>query len=126
MRQVLLATSGFLAVVFAGSATEANAQTRRPYDDYTPPPSVSPYMNLANNNANSAAGTFMNYQLLVKPQLEQRQTNRQSAASMQNYQSQFNAARLSSDAEAYQKPHAAKHAATRGNYSHYYPTLNRQ
>jgi hypothetical protein len=127
MRQFLLVAAG-LAIAFGGLASRASAQTPRPFDDYTPPSSVSPYMNLINNNNNnSATGAFLNYQLLVKPQLEQRNYNRQSAVAirqMQQQQSQLSKSPGPPDRN--QKLRTTGHAATRVNYSHYYPALTRK
>lgn len=120
---------GFLIIITALSTGEALAQSPRPFDDYTPPSSVSPYMNLANNNNNgTGAALFMNYQLFVKPQLEQRRLNKQSATAIRNLQQQqqqSRSAKGSFAAEGNPKLRATGHVATRVNYSHYYPTLNR-
>ena len=116
-----------------GLTSTARAQSSRPFDDYTPPSSVSPYLNLVNNgngttNNNSASSLFLNYQLMVKPQLEQRQFNRQSAAAirqMQYEQQHTSLAKGQNGSDQGKKLRATGHAATRVNYSHFYPTLNR-
>jgi flagellar basal body-associated protein FliL len=126
MRHILLIACG-AAVAWAGLSRQASAQTRRPFDDYTPPSSVSPYMNLINNNnTNSSTGLYLNYQLMVKPQLEQRSYNQQSAAAIRQMQQQVQSGSSPQGADRNQKLRATGHAATRMNYSHYYPTLTRK
>ena len=131
MKKFAVVAGLFSLLVLVHLAGGAQAQTRRPFDDYTPPSSVSPYLNLTNNNSNnnSAATAFLNYQLLVKPQLEQRKLNRQSAAALHQLQQQKQQARPSRyqpTAESNPRLRSTGHVATRGNYSHYYPGLNRQ
>jgi hypothetical protein len=129
MRQVLFVATGLLAIALGGLASEAAAQNPRPFDDYTPPSSVSPYMNLINNNNNnSSTGLFLNYQLMVKPQLDQRNYNRQSAAAIRQMQQQQQAqvSKAPAGSDGSQKLRATGHAATRMNYSHYYPSLSRK
>jgi hypothetical protein len=129
MRKSLGCAVCFLTLLTVLSHREAAAQSPRPFDDYTPPSSVSPYMNLMNNNSNGTdAALFMNYQLFVKPQLEQRRLNKQSATAIRNLQQQqqqSRSAKASSTAEGNPKLRSTGHVATRVNYSHYYPTLNR-
>jgi hypothetical protein len=64
----------------------------------------------------------------VKPQLEQRNFNRQSAAAIRDVQQQAAAekTRAGNGAHAPQKLRSTGHVATRANFSHYYPGLNRQ
>ncbi|HEY1602043.1 MAG TPA: hypothetical protein VGG64_20740 [Pirellulales bacterium] len=134
MRHVLLSAVGISALALGSLAGTAHAQASRPFDDYTPPSSVSPYLNLVNNNNgtsnnNSSANLFLNYQLMVKPQLEQRQFNRQSTAAIRQMQYQQQHASLvksSGNTDSGKKLRATGHAATRVNYSHFYPTMNRE
>jgi hypothetical protein len=129
MRHFLIIGAGTLAIALLGLTENTSAQTRRPYDDYTPPPSVSPYMNLMNNNSDTTTGVFMNYQLLVKPQLEQRKFNKQSTAALrevQQQQQQITRSRSQSGGDKNSKLRPTGHIATRANYMHYYPALNRQ
>jgi len=131
MKKFAVVAGLFSLLVLIHLAGGVQAQTRRPFDDYTPPSSVSPYLNLVNNNNsnNSAAQAFLNYQLLVKPQLEQRKLNRQSTAALQQIQQQKQQARTSRyqpSPEGNPRLRSTGHVATRGNYSHYYPSLNRQ
>ena len=126
MRHLL--SAAFAAGLVGGLlSAKADAQTQRPFDDYTPPPTVSPYMNLINNsNGNTATGMYLNYQLMVKPQLEQRRYNQQSAAAIRQVQKQQAQASKAPATERGQQLRATGHAATRGNYSHYFPALSRQ
>ena len=132
MRKSLGCAVGFLTIITGLSNREAAAQNPRPFDDYTPPSAVSPYMNLMNNNNNGTdANLFMNYQLFVKPQLEQRRINKQSATAIRNLQQTQDQQSRSTkgsnnNSEGNPKLRATGHVATRVNYSHYYPTLNKQ
>lgn len=131
MKKCMGFAAWFLAILSAVSVPKVAAQNPRPFDDYTPPSSVSPYMNLMNNNNNGTeASLFMNYQLFVKPQLEQRRINKQSASAIRELQQQqqqpTRTTKSSSTSEGNSKLRATGHVATRVNYSHYYPTLNRQ
>src|SRR5262249_15031089 len=121
MRQFVLVAGG-LAITLFGLSDQASAQKPRPFDDYTPPSSVSPYMNLINNNNNnSATSMYLNYQLMVKPQLDQRKYNRQSAAAIRQMQQQAQVNNSSAAPNGNQNVRTTGHAATRVNYSHYYP-----
>ncbi len=125
MRQ--LACWTVLGMVFAlgGLSGTAHAQfkgTSRPFESYARKPAVSPYMNLINNNN----GVATNYQSLVRPQLDQNNFNNQSSAAIKSLQRQAGASQNSkSSSEGNLKLRATGHAAVRGNYSHYYPALNR-
>jgi hypothetical protein len=121
MRYLLFLTASGLAVVLGGLAATTNAQTSRPFDSYTPPPSVSPYMNMLNNNGNP----IVNYQLLVKPQLRQRELNQQSTAAIKQLQQQMGSEKPHAASTANQKLRTTGHAATRMNYSHYFPAMKR-
>lgn len=83
-------------------------------------PSVSPYLNLLNNNVN---GTATPYQSLVRPQLEQQQVNRQQAQSIQNIQSNLHAqARANAGGAGIER--GTGHQSVFMNYLHYYPALS--
>lgn len=126
MRQ--LAGWAVLGMVLAlgGLSDTASAQyknTSRPFENYNRRPTMSPYMNLVNNNV----GTATNYQSLVRPQLDQNNFNNQSASAIKNLQRQVSTPQSSkSSSEGNLKLRKTGHAAVRGNYSHYYPGLNRQ
>ncbi len=132
MRHSLVIAAYFSVAILVGSADSVQAQSSRPFDDYRPPSSVSPYLNLANNNNSSSTDSslFMNYQLFVKPQLEQRRINSQSATAIkrlqQQQQQQAHAPKPESGPEGNKKLRSTGHLVTRVNYSHYYQPLNRQ
>jgi hypothetical protein len=132
MRHTLVIAVCFFAAALAGSVDSVQAQNSRPFDDYRPPSSVSPYLNLINNNNSSStdANLFMNYQLFVKPQLEQRRINSQSATAIKHLQQQqkqqARAPKPESGPEGNKKLRSTGHLVTRANYSHYYQPLNRQ
>jgi hypothetical protein len=48
----------------------------KPFSNFSPSPTVSPYLNLFNDSRNG--NTDFNYQTLVRPQLQQQQFNQQS------------------------------------------------
>ena len=121
MRHVFLLAASGLAVVLGGLATTTRAQTSRPFDNYTPPPSVSPYLNMLNNNGNP----IVNYQLLVKPQIEQRSLNQQSTAAIKQLQQQIGSEKAPSASPGKQRLRTTGHAATRVNYSHYFPAMKK-
>jgi len=123
-----LALLGWIGVVFACTAfaSTASAQYKgkqRPFDTSARRPSVSPYMNLINNNTGAAT----NYQSLVRPQIDQQNLNAQNASAIKNLQrSQASSSKGSkSTAEGNIKLRATGHAASRENYSHFYPGLGR-
>ena len=125
MRKALLLSASGLAIALGGVAGNAGAQTGRPFDNYTPRPTVSPYMNLANNGNNNNGNPFLNYQLLVRPQLEQRNANQQSAAAIKQLQQHSGMERSHAKSAGNPKLRATGHAATRVNYSHYFPAMKK-
>ena len=117
---------GLLAsiVLLGGLAGSASAQYKapknRPFESYSRRPSVSPYMNLLNNQTGNAT----NYQSLVRPQLDQQSFNQKSASAIKGLQSQAGKQQSKSGSEGNQKLRPTGHAATRQNYSHFYPGMN--
>jgi hypothetical protein len=87
-----LAAMGIAWAALAWCGSTAMAQGGGPGNlQYTPRPTVSPYLNLFNSNAN----TLGNYQLNVKPLLDQYNINSQNAASLNQLQQQLNEVRTS-------------------------------
>jgi hypothetical protein len=118
-------------VAFTAFVTSAEAQYKaksRPFDTQSRRPSVSPYMNLINNQT----GTATNYQSLVRPQLDQQNFNSQSASAIKNLQASKGAKSTSSKgaggpsnstAEGNVKLRPTGHVSSRENYSHFYPGM---
>ena len=126
MRRFMIFGAVGLSLTLAGMVGNASAQYKgrpRPFDTTSRRPSVSPYMQLINNNTGAAT----NYQSLVRPQIDQQNYNAQSASAIKNLQRQVSSQnRLSkSGAEGNQKLRATGHAAMRENYSHFYPSLGK-
>ena len=92
----------------------------KPFSSYTTAPTVSPYLNLFRNDLNGQSD--FNYSTLVKPQLQQLQTNQQ----LQGQAVQTNRRLTSIAAQADFNPNGSKNEAPTGhqtvyNYmGHYY------
>src|SRR5690348_15959966 len=71
-----------LCTMFATSAEAQYKGQPRPFDTSSRRPSVSPYMNLINNQT----GFATNYQSLVRPQLDQQNYNSQTASAIRGLQ----------------------------------------
>jgi hypothetical protein len=79
-------------------------------------PTVSPYLNLLQQNVNPAAPT--NYQSLVRPLVNQGNAIRQQGSSINRLQQQVNAPSFGGGGGA---GGATGHATFFMNYSHFYP-----
>ena len=124
MRNISRIIAFGLLIAIGGLVSDAHAQYKgksRPFDSSARRPSVSPYMNLINNNTGQAT----NYQSLVRPQIDQQNYNTQAASAIKNLQRQQAASsmRSKSSSEGNTKMRATGHAATRETYSHFYPSL---
>ncbi len=84
--RIICAIVACIAVEFAASVAFAQAPRRRQAFDQIEGrrPSVSPYLNLLNNQGSGVP----NYQTLVKPALDQRQINFQQQGQIQGLQAQ--------------------------------------
>jgi hypothetical protein len=78
-------------------------------------PSVSPYLNLINNNDPN----LTNYQSLVRPQINQQRVNSQQSAQI----NRLEAKPPTSGNAGSESLRSTGHQATWKNYSHYYPKL---
>jgi hypothetical protein len=101
----------------------ASSLRNKPFSTYSAPPTVSPYLNLFRVDLNG--NSDFNYSTLVRPQLQQQQTNNQ--LERQNLQ---NARRLQSiAAQADFNPQGAKdqyptgHQTVFGYRGHYFPAI---
>jgi hypothetical protein len=98
----------------------ASAQNQQ-FNNYTRKPSVSPYMQLLNNQT----GTATNYQSLVRPQLDQRSFNQQSSSAIRQLQKGGGgtAGSSKSGVEGNKKLRSTGHVVSTENYSHYFPGM---
>jgi hypothetical protein len=125
MRRLTLIAAFVLLGYLANPAQAQYKAKSRPFDSAgARRPTVSPYMNLLNNNN----GIATNYQSLVRPQVEQQNFNARSSSAIKGLQRQAasSATRSASTHEGNVKMRGTGHTAGRENYSHYYPQLGRQ
>ena len=115
--------AALLVLIFAGSSAMARAQNRaRPLDGESRRPTVSPYMNLINNQQGGAT----NYQSLVRPQLDQQKLNRKQSAAI----NQLRQASASAPATSRSSPYGSNgnlrstgHRTTFNEVSKFYPGM---
>jgi hypothetical protein len=72
------------ATIGAGGSTLRSGPLTKPHANYTPPPAISPYMNLFRGDDDR--GMVNNYYTLVKPELDQRSYNQQTQRQIQSIQ----------------------------------------
>jgi hypothetical protein len=103
-----------------GSAAPAS----KPFSGYSPPPTISPYLNLFREDLDGSSD--FNYQTLVRPMLQQQQFNqqveRQAMEMARRMQSMAAQSDFNPQGSTTQFP--TGHQATFGYYGHYYPTAN--
>jgi hypothetical protein len=119
----LLTTVAGCMVLLAAEASFAQAPSpsNRQYPARYQPsrPTVSPYLNLF-RNGNSAA---MNYQTLVRPQINQENTNQQERTAVQRLQRQLgDVSQTVYGAAAARSMRTTGHRTVFLDYSHYYTT----
>jgi hypothetical protein len=121
----MMRTQAFaVAVVAIGSffaaTNTSSAQYNPGYNYLQSRPTVSPYLNLLNNNSFG----IPNYQTMVRPEVEARDAINRQGASLQQLQQQFREA--SQGGRQYQ-PGVSRtgHGARYMNYSHYYSGIRR-
>lgn len=87
-------------------------------------PTVSPYLQLVQNNGNGQIGRGSIYQTQVRPQIEARQRAKQQQQQIKQVQQQLNTVRRD-----YQSSTGGRmstgHPTRFMSYSHYYPSLGR-
>ncbi len=97
----------------------------KPFAAITPSSTVSPYLNLFNQGMTGRPQTLDNYNLLVRPMLDQQRTNQQ----MQRQQQQMNmrvqeiAAKPDMEAAGSENIIPTGHQTGFGYYSHFYPGM---
>jgi len=101
------------------------APTSKPFSGFTPSPTVSPWMNMFREDLSGTGD--LNYQTLVRPQLNQERINRQ--VERQNMELgqrvQAMSARNAYNPEGSQQMYPTGHPTTFMNYGHYYPVSRR-
>jgi hypothetical protein len=112
------------ASIGTGVAPVPAAVDEKPFTGYTPPPVYSPYMNLYRTD--NDRGRINNYYSLVRPVVEQQQTNRQTQTSLQSLQSttRTQGTQLQQLNQRTQPPMPTS-TPTFMNYQNYYPGLSR-
>lgn len=100
----------------------------KPFGSLRRDSTVSPYLSLFNETSSGQDTTIDNYNVLVRPQLQQQSTNRQ----LQRQSQQLNARVQSISAQSAftttgsERMMATGHQTTFGYYSRFYPALNRR
>ncbi len=100
----------------------------KPFSTLNRGPTVSPYLNLFNTGIGGTASTIDNYNVLVRPQLQQQRTNRQLQRQTQqlNQRVQAISARPDFNAQGSDQIMATGHSTVFGYYSRFYPSKNRR
>lgn len=112
------------AATFGGGQT---APASKPFANVSPEPTVSPYLNLFRTDL--SGNDDLNYQTLVRPQLQQQAFNRQMSVQTQQMNMRMQAIAAQNP---YSSPRGSTqmmptgHRSTFRNYSHYYPALSRR
>jgi hypothetical protein len=117
------ATAG---TTYTASNVGSSEPTSKPFSNVRQTPTVSPYLNLFREDLDG--NSDLNYQTLVRPQLEQQQINqqvqRQALDSSRRIQALSARADFSPQGSRQQSP--TGHSTAFFNYSHYYPTGRRR
>lgn len=114
------------AAGFNAGGSRSNV-TSKPFSNLNRRPTVSPYLNLFNESFDEG-GTDLNYQTLVRPQLQQQRINSQ----LQRQTQALNQRLQDIAAQPAYSPRGSTRQAPTGHstffrvYSHYYPTAGRR
>jgi len=107
------------ATIGRGATWASGPLPVKPFVGYTPPPAISPYMNLYRNDG---LGAVNNYYSLVKPQLDQRAYNQRLQTQVQSLE---NTTRVQSQElnrlNPYATPASGALPAQFMNLQNYYP-----
>jgi hypothetical protein len=115
-RAVLFMVAAFALLAAPGSVfAQYNGGMYSGRSDNPNGPTVSPYLNLLNNN-NQLNGV-PNYQSLVRPLVEQRNATQRQGNALQNLQQQVNTQRAGGSGAG----RSTGHATSFMYYSHFYP-----
>jgi len=119
--QNLLPNVGQRTAIPGGQIGVAPTRVGKPFSNYSPTPTVSPYLNLFRQDL--SGNSDFNYQTLVKPMLQQQQFNQQSQR--QNYEIarrvQSIAAQADYNMEGSKDQYPTGHQTAFGYYGRYYP-----
>jgi hypothetical protein len=99
--------------------TTVDNRNSKPFANYTPAPTVSPYVNLGRNDSDLGLPT---YQTLVQPFVQQREFNQRQQHDMQRVNQQFQSVRSQLEVQQTQTQlRPTGHGVYFNNLSHYYP-----
>jgi hypothetical protein len=118
-------SAGFGTVSSVPSVSSSSSS--KPFSSVSSSPAVSPYMNLFRDDFGDASD--LNYQTLVRPQLQQQQYNQQFQR--QNMELSSRVQKISAQS-AFQNPSGSEsmyptgHPTAFGGYSHFYPSLSQR
>jgi hypothetical protein len=104
----------------------SNAFGRKPFSGYTPAPTISPYLNLFREDLDGQSD--LNYQTLVRPQLQQQATNERLQREALELNSRLQAISAQSDfnpAGSRSQPPTG-HQTVFMYFGHYYPALQQR
>jgi hypothetical protein len=106
-----------------GLGTGASAASK-PFSNYTPPPTVSPYLNLFREERDGSSD--FNYQTLVRPLLQQQQFNQQAERQAMELARRLQSMAAQSDfnPEGSTTQFPTGHQSVFMYYGHYYPANN--
>lgn len=104
----------------------ASSTTSKPFSSFTPSPTVSPYLNLFRESLNGEDD--LNYQTLVRPQLQQERFNSQVRRQEMQVNQQLTAlsAQNAYNVTGNQQVAPTGHSATFQNYSRFYPAKSQR
>jgi hypothetical protein len=119
------AGSGPSAIRGPGSGLGIGATaTSKPFSGYTPPPTVSPYLNLFREERDGSSD--FNYQTLVRPLLQQQQINQQVERQTMEMARRMQSLAAQSDfnPQGSESQYPTGHQSVFMYYGHYYPAAN--
>ncbi|TWU00127.1 hypothetical protein Pla108_10710 [Botrimarina colliarenosi] len=111
---------------YAPSSATSGVGAIKPFSGMSPSSTISPYLNLFNQGPGGRQQTVDNYNVLVRPALEQQRTNQ----ALQRQQQQLNmrvqaiSAQAAFEAAGSERMIATGHQTGFGYYSHFYPGKN--
>ena len=123
------ASTGFFPVATTNSSLTSSMPMgggSKPFSNLQPTSTVSPYLNLFNQGPTGRSQTLDNYNLLVRPMLDQQRMNSQVQRQQQqmNMQVQAIAARPDFEFAGSKNIIPTGHQTGFGYYSHFYPGKN--
>jgi hypothetical protein len=127
-RRLLVGAAALVVLAMVSQQAQAQYSNTRNFmqNFYANRPTVSPYLNLVTQQ--SQTGFTPVYQNMVRPQIEQRETQIRQDAEIVRIQNQLS--RVSSDVQTIQSGNrgqfATGHPTRFMTYLHYYPALNRR